>query len=458
MSNATPARPFDAGAPVNDQVRGTTSAYAWFVLFVLSLGSVISFIDRQIINLLVEPIKLDLGINDTQIGILQGFSFALFYAFLALPLARLADTGNRVRIIFFGVMCWSMATFFCGLAGSFAMLFAARMLVGVGEATLTPAAYSLIPDFFTRNRASIAISIFTGSGFVGSGLAYIIGGRLVATLNDIGHIDLPLFGTLVPWQMAFVCAAVPGVLLLFLLLLVREPSRRESVDVAGAAKQSAQFAVVVAHMRANARLFTGVFFGLTLLAAGSFAINSWTPTFLMRVYGWSPADVGAVFGVIVVVASAGGVFAGGAIASALMRRGIASANLLVPLVGALLALPFAILFPLMPTAIASLSMLAPALFLSAFPFGCGTAVLPLVSPNRIRAQVVAIYLLIANILGFTLGPTSIGMLTDYVYGRPELIGYSLATSPAIFFVLGALLVGWAIAPYRTLVLAQTDSD
>ena len=458
MATGTTAGTIDADTLGKGEVRRHSSAYAWFVLFVLSLGSVISFIDRQIINLLVEPIKLDLGINDTQIGILQGFSFALFYAFLALPLARLADTGNRIRIIFLGVMCWSMATFFCVLSGTFATLISARLRVGVGEATLTPTAYSLIPDFFTRNRASIAISIFTGSGFVGSGIAYIIGGRLVATLNEIGHIDLPLLGTLVPWQMAFVCAAVPGVLLLFLLLFVREPSRREAVDVAAAAPKSAQFSVVIAHLRANARLFTGVFFGLTLLAAGTFAINSWTPTFLMRVYGWSPADVGAVFGLIVVVASAGGVFAGGAIASALMRRGIVSANLLVPLVGAVLALPFAILFPLMPTATASLSMLAPALFLSAFPFGCGSAVLPLVSPNRIRAQVVAIYLLIANILGFTLGPTSIGILTDYVYGRPELIGYSMATSPAIFFVAGALLVGWAIAPYRKVILAQADSD
>ncbi|WP_374145289.1 MFS transporter [Sphingomonas sp. 28-63-12] len=426
-------------------------AYAWLVLFILSLGSIVSYIDRQIINLLVEPIKLDLGVNDTEIGLLQGFSFALFYAVLALPLARMADTGNRVRVISFGILCWSLATFGCGLASSFALLFIARVFVGVGEATLAPSGYSLLPDYFPKSRASIAISIFTGSGFIGSGLAYIIGGRVVTALNAIGSLRLPLIGELHPWQMAFVCAAAPGIVLLLLMLLVKEPPRSNTANVDATQADESRLSAVIVHLRVHPRLFTGLFIGLSMVAAGSFAINTWTPTFLIRVYGWSPADVGLVFGSLVVVASAGGVFTGGAVATALMRRNVSSANLLVPLVSALAAIPLAIAFPLMPTATLSLTVLAPALFLSAVPFGCGTAVFPLVSPNRIRAQIVAIYLLLANIVGFTLGPTSIGMLTDFVYRRPDLIGYSLATSPPLFFLLGAGLLGWAIAPYRSLM-------
>lgn len=446
-----------AGAePASDPAPRRSSAYAVYVLVVLSLGSILSFVDRQIINLLVEPIKADLGINDTQIGILQGFSFVIFYAFLALPLARLADSGNRVRVICFGILCWSGATFLCGLAGTFAMLFVARMLVGAGEATLTPSAYSMIPDYFTRERTGLAISVFTGAGFIGSGIAYIVGGAVIGYLNQIGSVEVPLIGRLVPWQLAFVCVSLPGLALLALMMTVREPPRRAAGG--GPAEGEARIGAVIAHLRANARLFTGLLFGLTMLAAGTFAINAWTPTLLMRVHGWSPADVGSVFGVMVVAASASGVFCGGALAMALMRRGVAGANLLVPLGAALLALPFAIAFPLMATAQGSLAMLAPALFLSAFPFGCGTAVLPLISPNRMRAQVVAIYLLIANLVGFTFGPTSVGFLTDYVYGRPDLVGLSLATAPAVFFVIGAALLAWALPSYRAVVEAAQAAE
>lgn len=429
------------------------SLYAWFVLLVLCLGAIISFVDRQIINLLVEPIKADLGINDTQIGILQGFSFVIFYALLALPIARLADTRNRVGVISAGVLCWSIATFTCGLAGSFVMLFMARMFVGVGEASLAPSAYSLIPDYFPTERTSMAVSIFAGSTFLGSGVAYIVGGEIIAWLNAMGPQDLPVLGLLKPWQMTFLCVALPGVALLAMMLFVREPVRR---NITGAIDDT-RISAVLAYLRDNARLFTGMMLGMTLLAAGSFAITGWTPTFLIRVYGWTPDEVGAVFGTMVIFASAGGVFTGGAIATALMKRGVMSANMLVPFVAALLAIPLAIAYPLMGDAQMSLIVLAPALFLSAMPFGCGSAVLPLISPNRMRAQMTALFLLLMNLIGFTVGPTSIGVLTDYVYGKPELIGWSLATSPPLLYMAGALLVWWGIKPYREVLEGRTSA-
>ena len=427
--------------------------YAWFVVGVLSLASIVSYIDRQIINLLVEPIKGDLGVNDTQIGLLQGFSFALFYAILALPLARLSDAGNRVRIISLGIVCWSAATFCCGFATTFMMLFFARMFVGVGEATLAPSGYSILSDYFPKERAALAISIFTGSGFVGSGLAYVLGGVIISALDEIGSIPFPLVGTLAPWQMAFIAVSLPGVFLFFLMRFIREPERREATDASE--KSDASFKSVIAHIRSNQRLFAGVFFGLTLMAAGAYAVNMWTPTYFIRVHGWTPLQVGSVFGLLVVAASSLGVFSGGAVASMLMRRGVAGANLILPSIAAGLAIPFVIAFPLAPTPTLSFVLLAPALFFSAVPFGCGTAVLPLISPNRIRAQIVAIYLLIANLLGFTLGPTSIGFLTDYVFGSSELVGYSLATAPAVLYGLGLFWVVWATPKYSTLIRRST---
>lgn len=426
--------------------------YAWIVVGILSFAGIVSYIDRQIINLLVEPIKADLGINDTQIGLLQGFSFALFYAVLALPLARIADSGNRTRIITIGIVCWSLATFFCGLASTFMLLFFARMFVGVGEATLAPSGYSMISDYFPKERVGLAISVFTGAGFIGSGTAYILGGYIIEELNQIGAVTAPLVGVLQPWQLVFIAVSLPGVLLVLLMRFVKEPPRQETISAS--AKADSSFKTVIAHLKTNPQLFVGVFFGLTLMAAAGYALNMWTPTYFIRVHEWTPLQVGSIFGSLVVVASAGGVFSGGAIASALMRRGHASANLLVPAIAVTTAIPFAIAFPLMASPTMSLVLLAPTLFLSAVPFGCGTAVLPLISPNRIRAQIVAIYLLIANLVGFTLGPTSVGFLTDFVFRDPALVSYSLAITPAVFFTVGVALVAWAIPRYAVIAAAK----
>ena len=437
---ATPARP--AASP----------AYAWFVVAVLCVAGIVSYIDRQVINLLVEPIKADFGINDTQIGLLQGFSFVVFYAVLAIPLARLADSGNRTRIITIGVVCWSLATFSCGLAGSFAMLFAARMFVGVGEATLTPAGYSLISDYFPKERIALAVSIFTGCGFAGSGIAYAFGGALIEYFSQFERIVLPLVGERSVWQATFIAVTLPSALVMALLFFVREPPRKESLGDGKSPDSS--FRAVVAHLLLHRRLFGGVLFGLTMMAAASYAVNLWVPTYFIRVHGWTPMEIGSVFGAMVFLCSTGGVFIGGAVASAWMRRGQHDANLRVPIIAAVLAIPFAVAFPLASDPTVSLVLLGPLLFLAVVPFGCGTAVLPIISPNRLRAQVVAIYLLIANLLAFTCGPTSVGMLTDYVFRDPTLIGYSLAIAPAAFIIAGCALVGLALSPYSILVKAS----
>lgn len=422
--------------------------YPWFVVGVLSCVSIISYVDRQIINLLVEPIRLSLGVNDTQIGLLQGFSFALFYSILALPLARLADGGNRTQVITWGIVCFSLATFSCGLAVGFVSLFLGRMFVGVGEATLAPSGYSLLGDYFPAERVGIAVSIFTGSGFAGAGLAYIIGGYVISALSGWDSVSLPFVGTRETWQLAFMAVAIPSLALVLLMAFVREPVRRETLGAAPTERASIR--AVFRHIGANRRLFLGIYLGLTLMAAGVFALNSWVPTFLIRVHEWSPMKVGSVFGVVVLLASASGILTGGALASFLMRRGIAAANLLVPLVAALLAVPLVAVFPAIPDPASSVALLAPALFFSSIPFGCGTAVLPLISPNRIRAQVVAVYLLIANLIGFTCGPTSVGFLTDYVFEDPMMVGRSLSIAPAIFLVSGALVLSLALLPYRKL--------
>jgi MFS family permease len=452
------ANPTDAAATVTatPAVVRQGSLYSWFVLFILCLASIVSYIDRQIINLLIEPIKADFGVNDTQIGLLQGFSFVVFYAVLALPLARLADRGKRVNIIFYGAVCWSLATFACGMAMSFAVLFIARMFVGIGEATLSPSGYSLISDYFRKSQIPLAISIFTGCTFVGSGVAYIFGGALIDFLSNLDRIVLPMIGERSVWQASFILVAIPSLLLILLISLIREPPRSETMS--GEVATGSTVKDVISHIGKQPRLFCGVFVGLTLMAAASFALNLWTPTYFIRTHGWTPLQIGSIFGTIVIFASAGGVLAGGLVASKLMRMGHHEANLSVPAAAALFAIPLMIAFPLVGSPTLALFCLAPALFFAAVPFGCGTAVLPLISPNRIRAQIVALYLLTANLLGFTLGPTAVGMLTDYVFQDPALIGYSLSIAPAFFLGLGFCLVVWSIPRYRAVVADAADAQ
>ena len=428
-------------------------AYAWFVVFVLCLAAIIGYVDRQVINLLVEPIKADLGINDTQIGLLQGFSFVIIYALVAIPVAWLADFGKRTTVIIAGVVCWSLATFSCGLATTFIMMFIARAMVGLGEVTLTPSGYSLIGDYFPKERVSLSISFFTGSVFIGSGVAYMIGGAIIGALSGQDSYTLPLLGELKPWQLVFMIVAIPGLLLALLFTLVKEPPRQSIVEANSASATRESFAALFRHVGENGRLYGGIVIGFSLMAAATYAIGNWVPAFFTRLHGWGPEVIGPRFGLVMLFASTGGVFSGGIIASILMKRGVPSANLWVSISAAAIGSVFALLFPIVSSPELALTLLAPGLFFCAMPFGCGTATLPLVTPNRLRAQVVAIYLLVANLLGLTLGPTGVGFISDFVFRDETMIGVSLAIVAPVLLLCGALIASFAVAPYRKLILA-----
>ena len=431
--------------------------YAWFVVFILCLTSIFAYLDRQIINLLVEPIKADLGINDTQIGLLQGVSFALLYVVAAIPIAWAADFGNRTRIITIGIFCWALATFSCGLATTFMLMFMARTIVGLGEATLTPAGYSLLGDYFQKEKVGLAISFFTGSGFLGAGLAYIIGGQVIGILSQAELYVLPIIGTVKPWQLAFMIVAIPGLLLVVIMQFVKEPPRQSTVT-ADVVKLRAResFAALFNYISSNLRLFIGLFIGLAIIASATFSIMNWTPVYLTRKFGWDAQEVGTMFGTIVLFSSPIGVFSGGFLAAYLMKKGHTGANIYVPIAAACFAIIFTYLFCNATTGQLATWLAIPTVFFSAMPFGCGTATLPLVTPNRLRAQVVALYLLCANLLGLSLGPTAVGAVTDYVFKDPAEIGRALGIVAPILFICGALILTHAIKPYCKIIQARAD--
>ena len=415
-----------------------TDGYAWAVVAILCIGSVVSMLERQVINLLVEPLKADLQISDTQISLLQGFAFAIFYAAMALPIGRMIDARSRVQVIVWGCVIFSLATFFCGLATGFLMLVVARTFGGVGEATLTPAGMSLLGDYFPPDKLGRAVGLFIGSTYAGSGLALIIIGGVLGWLGQHPDVALPVVGTVKDWQLAFMLAALPGLIFIALMALVREPPR--SSNSGEAVGEAVPLSETFSFIGQNLALVIPIFLGIPLLAAANFAMNAWVPTFFIRTYGWEASAIGPVFGLMVILCGTGGTVAGGVLSDWLAKRGNAQPGLLVPVVSALVAAPFVVAFPLAGSSSASLWLLVPAMFFGAMPFGAGTAGIVAFAPNRMRGQMIAIYMLIATLIGTGGGPWMIAVWTDSVLDDPMLIRWSIAVVASALFVGGAAII------------------
>ena len=431
--------------------------YAWYVVGMLTIAYTFSFIDRQIINLLVDPIRQDLGLSDTQISLLQGMAFAIFYTIMGIPIARLADVANRRLIIGIGVFLWSLMTCACGLAKSFIQLFAARVGVGIGEAALSPSAYSLISDYFPTDKVTRAIAVYTGGSFLGAGLAYIIGGFVVDYVTSIGSIQLPFVGPVRTWQMAFVVVGLPGVILAALIFTLREPARKGVLAIhPGAKLKSIPIKTVLAFLRGHWRTYVSHNVGVSIFVIMAYAILSWTPAFFIRVHGWTAGEVGVIYGSILLVFGTSGVVGAGWMSEALLRRGYKDASLRVIIFGALCSTPFAIAALLVSNEWLALALMAPLTFLWSLPHGIAPAALQPITPNQMRAQVSAIYMFSVNMLGLGLGPTLVALFTDYVYGEPELVGYSLATVAAITGPLSAVILVMGLKHYRR-SLAEAES-
>ena len=431
--------------------------YAWYVVGILTIAYTFSFIDRQILNLLVEPIRADLSLNDTQISLLQGLAFALFYTILGVPIGWLADRYSRRLIIGVGIFLWSFMTAGCGLARSFLALFGFRIGVGVGEAALSPAAYSLIADYFPPEEVTRAIAVYTGGSFLGAGLAYIIGGYVIEWVGSVGAVDVPVLGTLRSWQLAFIVVGLPGILISFLMFTIREPRRRGLIVKQGQAAEAVPFGEVLAFLRTHKRVYGLHFAGFSSIVLVAYASLAWTPTYFIRVFGWNAGQVGMVYGLIILVFGTGGVVGAGWIADKIRSRGYKDANLRMVMIGALLLTPLGAVATLMPLDWLAILFVIPVTFLWALPMGIGPAALQPITPNQMRAQISALYLLAVTLVGLGLGPLLVALLTDFVFGDPRDIKYSLATMCAVAAPLSAFLL-WKGLPHYCTSLEEADKQ
>lgn len=409
--------------------------YAWFVVIVLMSLYIFSFIDRMIIALLFQPIKVDLGLSDTDIGLLHGLAFALFYTFVGVFIARLADNWNRSTLISIGVLLWGLATAACGLAGSFTSLFMARVLVGVGEATLSPAAYSMISDYFPPEKRAKAMSVYTSGIYFGVGAALLLGGIVIGIVGSAGEVDIPIIGSAKPWQLVFFAVGLPGVLFFVLVrFCVREPERREISEV------PPSFTAFLEYFKARRPLYLGHYIGFSFLVMYSYSFSAWTPAVLIREYGLSPAEAGFRLGLVILLTAPAGIMLGSVISEKFRNRYGTGAALQVGFLGAALGLIPAVLFPLASNIWLALLLMGATQFLISLPFGVAPATLHEVTPNQFRGQVVALYLFFINIIGLGIGPTLVGLITDYGFKDEAAVGYSLLVMGAVFLPLSAFIL------------------
>ncbi|MGA1675507.1 MAG: MFS transporter [Pseudomonadales bacterium] len=438
----------EQASAMEDEASWPDQRYAWFVVTVLYLGAVLSLMDRQIISLLVGDIKMDLGLTDFEIGLLQGPPFGIFYALMSIPIALLADRGNRRNIIVVGMSFWSLATAACGLASNFWHLFIARIAVGAGEATLSPCAYSMITDYFRRRLLPMAMSVFTMGNLSGVGLAMIIGGGVIAWARELGSVTLPLIGTLAPWQLAFVIIGLPGLLLALVVRALREPVRR-GVIRAEDATLSAFFGFLHTHRATFATLFAS-FTLLVLVAYGNFA---WMPTYFMRTWGWSTAEAGSIYGIVVAIFGTAGALIGGWLASRLASRGYTDAPYRATLYLSLPLAPLALLiFGWSPDGWWAAFWYAPYQICSAAPAGLAAAAMMTITPNAMRAKIGSTYLFFSNFVGLSLGAASVGYLTTHVFADDAAIGRSLLLVNVIGAPLACLAILLGMKRFRASVV------
>ncbi len=421
-------------------------SYAWYVVGVLMVIYVFSFVDRQILSLLVGPMRRDLDLSDTQVSLLMGTTFALFYTVCGIPIGRLADSRSRRGLIAIGVLVWSVMTAGCGLARHYWQLLLLRIGVGVGEATLSPSAYSLISDSFPPQRLATAISVYSMGIYIGSGLAYLLGGIVVGAVAGESEISLPIVGSIRAWQIVFLVVGLPGIVLTLALLTVREPVRRGVI--AGAATSSVPVREVADYMRANWKTFACHNVGFALLSFSSYGSGAWIPEFLQRTHSVSARDAGIWFGTIVMLSGTAGIVFGGRFADWLASRGRTDAKMASGLTAAIAWLPAGILFPLVDDLRSALLLLTLASFTSSMPFGCAAAAIQEMMPNRMRGQASAVYLFVINLIGLGLGPTAVALCTDYLFADDSALRYSLLIVATLAHLMAAVLLWLGLAQFR----------
>ena len=435
MNNTTGSNSPDVITPAPASVTAAASeapypspAYGWYVVIILYLCYTFSFVDRAIITFLADPIRKDLLIGDTGFSILSGLSFVVFYAFMGIPVGRLADSGSRRNLLLAGIAVWSSMTVLCGIASTFWELFFFRMGVGLGEAVLVPCAYSLISDYFPREKRGLPLTFLSAAIMLGAGVANICGGMVAQFARSGGPREIFLFGHVVPWQLSFILVGLPGIFFIIAVATIKEPIRHEQ---RGKPNTPLMFRYLFRHWKTYSSLIGGMTFG----ALTNGAILGWAVIWLMRRFAWEEAQSGLYLGSIIILFGTVGLSLAGSLANKFISAGKKAVYINLMIAAESLVIIPLILAHIIDNPYWVLGCMGGVIFFGGVSGGLGPASLQTITPNEMRGQITAIGFLVLNLVAITLGMTSVGLLTDYVFKDIN----DVRSSAVIVGILGSIL-------------------
>jgi MFS family permease len=412
----------------------------WAMVGVLTLLFIYAQIDSNGITLLIGPIKQDIGATDTQIGLLLGISFAAPFAIFGIFAGYFVDRMSRRKIIGVGVVLWSLMTFACGLAQNYWQFFLGRFGIGVGEAAITPASYSIIRDSFPIEKRGRAFGIFTAGNYIGAALGVMLTGALAGLVNSGALASIPWLGTLHAWQAVMVIIGAVGVPLALLAFTFREPERslEGSLENAGVS-----FREAFQQIQSQWRIYVPLVLWITCFYGVAITYGSWMPTIISRTWALPPQLIGIFFGGCLLICAPLGAWCGGYFIDVLQQRGRNDAAEIVGLWVTIIFIPFGIAAPIVPQVGQMFFALGAQLLVAGAYQPVGASLLAKITPPRLMGKVTAIYLLVYYLLGRGLGPFVVALISDNFYSGPQALGYGLGTVSAILMFFGLAMI-WAL--------------
>tara|TARA_B100000579_G_scaffold427069_1_gene435155 strand:+ start:1459 stop:2766 length:1308 start_codon:yes stop_codon:yes gene_type:complete len=419
--------------------------HSYSAVAILTLAQVFAFIDRQIPSMLVEPIKQDFNLTDSQIALLGGAAFSIFYAIMALPIGYAVDRYARTKVLGTGIFLWSLMTALAGLANSFGKLFGARIGVAVGEAVMAPISVSLVSDSFPENKQGKPMGIITAGVYIGIGITLLGGGFLIDYLTSIGGITLPLIGYLKPWQATFMIVGIPGLVLAIAAFYLKEPRRiEEQAD----SNHLVDKKNVFLHLKEHRKTLIPMFGGLIFMALIFYSFSFWAPTMMIRTFDISLTEVGFILGMITIISSITGTIIAGSAVDYLRNRNYSDAPVRTAMIAVILALPPIISLSFVQTELGAWICIAMyLLFISSFA-PLGLLAISGVSTGNVKGQTAAIHAFLMMAFGLSLGPQLTAFFTDFVFVDPNLLINSVSLTGLIVLPISALLFKLSLSRYR----------
>ena len=418
--------------------------HSYSAVAILTLAQIFAFIDRQIPSMLVEPIKQDFNLTDSQIALLGGAAFSIFYAIMALPIGYAVDRYQRTKVLGTGIFLWSLMTALAGLANSFGKLFGARIGVAVGEAVMAPTSVSLVSDSYPENKQGKPMGIITAGVYIGIGITLLGGGILIDYLTSIGGITLPLIGYLKPWQATFMIVGIPGLILAIAAFYLKEPQRlEEQIDTQLKDRKN-----VFLHLKEHRKTLIPMFGGLIFMALIFYSFSFWAPTMMIRTFDISLTEVGFILGMITIISSITGTIIAGSAVDYLRNKNYSDAPVRAAMIAVILALPPIISLSFVQSELGAWICIALyLLFISSFA-PLGLLAISGVSTGNVKGQTAAIHAFLMMAFGLSLGPQLTAFFTDFVFVDPNLLINSVSLTGLIVLPISALLFKLSLSRYR----------